>query len=87
MTDDEGVANVDDLLNNLKIPAWPPDSSKWRKLEIAMKFIGKSKLSADHTKRRKSLKITPKERDQEKTSPPTKWGKVKSSLRQIAYGW
>ena len=31
MTEDECVDNVDDLLKNLKIPACPPDSKKWRK--------------------------------------------------------
>ena len=84
MTEDECVDNVDDLLKNLKIPACPPDSKKWRKLKIAMKFIDKSKLSAEQTKRRKSLKIAPKERDQEEDSPSSKWGKVKNSLHQLA---
>ena len=79
--------NVEDLLNKLRIPAYPPDRSKWRKLEIAMKFIEKSKTSVEQSKkRRESLKIQPKElakRDEE-NKVPTKWGKVKSSLHQIA---
>ena len=79
--------NVEDLLNKLRIPAYPPDRSKWRKLEIAIKFIEKSKTSAEQSKtRRESLKIQPKElakRDKE-NKVPTKWGKVKSSLHQIA---
>ena len=79
--------NVEDLLNKLRIPLYPPDRSKWRKLEIAMKFIEKSKTSAEQSKkRRESLKIHPKElakRDKE-NKIPTIWGKVKSSLHQIA---
>ena len=54
--------NVDDLLNTLRIPAFPPDRSQWRKLEIAVKFINKSKHCAQQTRDRKeSLKIDPKE--------------------------
>ena len=52
-----------------------------------MKFIEKSKTSVEQSKkRRESLKIQPKElvkRDDE-NKVPTKWGKVKNSLHQIA---
>ena len=54
--------NVDDLLSKMRIPVYPPDRSKWRKLEIAVKFIGKSKTSAQHTNKMiECLKIQPKE--------------------------
>ena len=86
--DQEG--NVDDLLSKLRIPAHPPDRSKWRKLEIAVKFIGNSKTSAQHTKtRRESMKIEPKELEMPEQDCQTqrkqkKWAKVKNSLQQIA---
>jgi hypothetical protein len=86
--DQEG--SVDDLLSKLKIPVHPPDRSKWRKLEIAVKFIGKSKTSVQHTnKRRESMKIEPKELEMPKEDCQTprkhkKWAKVKNSLQQVA---
>ena len=79
---------MEDLLSKLRIPVHPPDRSKWRKLEIAVKFIGNSKTSAQHTnKRRESLKIQPKEleipeKDYQNLRKDTKWAKVKNSLQQ-----
>ena len=89
MDQEDQEDNVDDLLSKLRIPAHPPDRSKWRKLEIAVKFIGKSKTSAQHTKkRRESMKIEPKElempeRDCETPRKYKKWAKVKNSLQQV----
>ena len=57
---DEG--KVDDLLSTLRIPVYPPDRKQWKKLELAVKFINKSKTSVRHAKERKeSLKLQPKD--------------------------
>ena len=43
-------SNVHDILNTLLVPAYPPNRSQWRKLELAMKFINVSKQSAKQAK-------------------------------------
>ena len=43
-------ADVDQLLQTILVPSFPPNRSQWRKLEIAMKFINKSKTSSSQTK-------------------------------------
>ena len=42
--------NVHDLLNTLLVPAYPPNRSQWKKLELALKFINMSKQSAKDTR-------------------------------------
>ena len=54
----EKKEKVEDLLNTLRIPAFPPNKSQWKKLEIAVKFINTSKNSA--RQRKESLKLEPK---------------------------
>ena len=58
--EDEG--KVDELLSSLRIPVYPPDRRRWKKLELAVKFINKSKTSVRQSKERKeSLKLQPKD--------------------------
>ena len=58
----EHKGNVDELLNTLLIPNFPPNRSQWRKLELALKFINISKNCAEKRRvRKESLKIEPKE--------------------------
>ena len=42
--------DIDDLLHTILIPTFPPNRSQWKKLENALKFINKSKESANNTK-------------------------------------
>ena len=73
--------NVDELLNTLRIPAFPPDRSQWRKLEIAVNFINKSKHCAEQTRARKeSLKIDPKEPELLETDSTKKLIKPKTQV-------
>ena len=46
----ENLDEVEHLLQTVLVPAFPPNRSQWRKLEIAMKFINKSKNSVKQTK-------------------------------------
>ena len=87
---------IDELLSSLKIPMNPPDKSQWRKLELAMRFINKSRCSAKETRKRKeSLKLEPKnlgsrkedslKNEQSIVVVPRKknWDKIRTSLDQI----
>ena len=47
-------ADVDKILQTILVPSFPPNRSQWRKLDLALKFINKSKHSATHT-RKKSM--------------------------------
>ena len=77
----ENEGNVDELLNTLRIPAIPPNRSQWKKLEIAVKFINKSKNSAQETRTRKeSLKIDPKEPELFETASSVKSSKPESTV-------
>ena len=40
---DLASAEVDHLLKSLLVPSFPPNRSQWKKLELALKFIKKSK--------------------------------------------
>ena len=42
--------NIDHLLQTVLVPATPPNRSQWRKLELALKFINKSKKSVKQKK-------------------------------------
>ena len=46
--------DVDHILHSVLVPSFPPNTSQWRKLELAMKFINKSKAEAV---RKRSMKI------------------------------
>ena len=46
----ENLYEVDHLLQTVIVPAFPPNRSQWRKLEIAMEFINKSKNSVQQTR-------------------------------------
>ena len=49
MIEKEEVGSVNDLehlLSTILVPSFPPNRSQWKKLEIALKFINKSKKSA-----------------------------------------
>ena len=37
--------DVDQLLQTILVPTFPPNRSQWRKLDIAMHFIHRSKMS------------------------------------------
>ena len=51
----EDDSNVHDLLNTLLVPAYPPNRSQWRKLELALKFINVSKQSAKQSKSKEEV--------------------------------
>ena len=38
---------LEDLLKSVLVPAFPPNRSQWKKLELAMKFINKSKAEVE----------------------------------------
>ena len=40
-------ADVEDLLKSVLVPSFPPNRSQWKKLELAMKFINKSKAEVE----------------------------------------
>ena len=40
-------ADVEDLLKSVLVPSFPPNRSQWKKLELAMKFIKKSKAEVE----------------------------------------
>ena len=40
------VASVQDILETVRVPCFPPNKSQWKKLELAVKFINISKTSA-----------------------------------------
>ena len=44
--DDVSVWDIECLLSTILVPSFPPNRSQWKKLEIALKFIKKSKQSA-----------------------------------------
>ena len=46
----ENLDEVDHLLQTVLVPAFPPNRSQWRKLEITMEFINKSKNSVRQTR-------------------------------------
>ena len=47
-------AEVDHLLQTVLVPSFPPNRSQWKKLELALKFINKSKAEVV---RKKSLDL------------------------------
>ena len=53
---DKEKEDVEQLLHTVLVPAFPPNRSQWRKLEIAMKFINMSKKSARETRMKKEKK-------------------------------
>lgn len=53
------VGSIQDILQTVKVPCYPPNKSQWKKLELAVKFINISKTSAATT-RRASMKIEPR---------------------------
>ena len=58
MIEKEEVGSVNDLehlLSTILVPSFPPNRSQWKKLEIALKFINKSKKSASIQNREKKL--------------------------------
>ena len=38
--------DIDNLLKTVLVPSYPPNRSQWKKIELAMKFINKSKNCA-----------------------------------------
>ena len=38
---------LEDLLKSVLVPAFPPNRSQWKKLELAMKFINASKAQVE----------------------------------------
>ena len=40
-------AEVDHLLKTVLVPSFPPNRSQWKKLELALKFINKSKAQVE----------------------------------------
>ena len=46
----ENLDEVDHLLQTVIVPAFPANRSQWRKLEITMEFINKSKNSVRQTR-------------------------------------
>ena len=38
---------MEDLLKTVLVPSFPPNRSQWKKLELAMKFIKKSKVEVE----------------------------------------
>ena len=59
MTTVDKVGRIQDILETVKVPCYPPNKSQWKKLELAVKFINISKTSAATT-RRASMKIEPR---------------------------
>ena len=58
MIEKEDVGSVNDLehlLSTILVPSFPPNRSQWKKLEIALKFINKSKESASMQSREKNF--------------------------------
>ena len=47
---------VDVILQSLLVPHFPPNRSQWRKLELALKFIQKSKTSAAVVRNNETVK-------------------------------
>ena len=45
-------ADVDNILQTILVPSFPPNRSQWRKLDLALKFINKSKHSSTQTRKR-----------------------------------
>jgi hypothetical protein len=45
-------ADVDKILQTILVPSFPPNRSQWRKLDLALKFINKSKHSSTQTRKR-----------------------------------
>ena len=45
-------ADVDKILQTILVPSFPPNRSQWRKLDLALKFINKSKQSATQTRKK-----------------------------------
>ena len=43
MKEKQQSSEVDHLLKSLLVPSFPPNRSQWKKLELALKFINKSK--------------------------------------------
>ena len=59
-------AEVEDLLKSVLVPSFPPNRSQWKKLELAIKFINKSKAEVERRRGEDQggkLKFTPKEED------------------------
>ena len=54
----ENLDEVDHLLQTVLVPAFPPNRSQWRKLEITMEFINKSKNSVRQTRIRNANKYS-----------------------------
>lgn len=72
---------LEDLLKSVLVPAFPPNRSQWKKLELAMKFINASKAQVerkrcedhggkstqkDEDKVRKELNLSAREVDHKK---------------------
>ena len=73
---------LEDLLKSVLVPAFPPNRSQWKKLELAMKFInaskaqverkrcedhgGNGKSTQDEDKVRKELNLSAREVDHKK---------------------
>ena len=59
--------DVDQILQTILVPSFPPNRSQWRKLDLALKFINKSKTSANHTKteygKKKEISVVPQQVD------------------------
>ena len=49
---------VEHLLRTVLVPAYPPNRSQWRKLQLALKFINKGSKSSKKTKKPGSDKKT-----------------------------
>ena len=47
MTKNSAEEEVEDLLKTVLVPSFPPNRSQWKKLELAMKFINKSKAEVE----------------------------------------
>jgi phenylalanyl-tRNA synthetase alpha subunit len=62
-TDDS--INMDQLLHSIMIPTIPPNRSQWKKLELALKFINKSKHVADEKKKERKLSVNKTQMKQE----------------------
>ena len=45
-------ADVDKILQTILVPSFPTNRSQWRKLDLALKFINKSKHSATQTRKK-----------------------------------
>ena len=81
MISDKKKEDVEQLLHTVLVPAFPPNRSQWRKLEIAMKFINMSKKSARETRMKKEKKYKVLKESEKTENDDTHFAREKKSLQ------